>query len=185
MMTAVPVKIRKAVYKRLREEIEAGREPDNICDVVSKAVTFYLDSKKILEALNPLEVPPEEPHSKENTAKNRPAKAGLPVGVCASSRKSLSAESWASLLRVLNFEPAPRGSRRQVPAYIKVEDGSLLERFGKNLKELEEEAKRIVVKHPAFFDNFQRNDVGFRAVVRPDGSWSVEPLAPASSGGEL
>ena len=108
-----------------------------------------------------------------DTAKNRPRKRGLPPGVCASPRKSLSAEPRSSPSRVLNFEPASRGSRRQVPAYIKVEDGSLLERFGKNLKELEEEAKRIVVKHPALFGNFQLSDTDTRVVKHPDGSLEV------------
>ena len=162
------VRIQDEAYLMALREVEEGRER-SLYDLVSKAIKFYLNTK---ELMNPL----LEEHSEENTAKKRPRKRGLPVPVCASSRKSLSAESWASLLRVLNFEPAPRGSRRQVPAYIKVEDGSLLERFGKNLKELEEEAKRIVVKHPARFNNVQLGKKNICVVERPDGSREVVEL---------
>jgi len=50
-------------------EVEEGRER-SLYDLVSKAIKFYLNTKKLM---NPL----LEEHSKENTAKNRPAKAGL------------------------------------------------------------------------------------------------------------
>ncbi|RLI85858.1 MAG: hypothetical protein DRO98_06300 [Archaeoglobales archaeon] len=172
-MTAVPVKIRKAVYRRLREEIEAGREPDNICDVVSKAVTFYLDSKKVLEALNPPEVSLEELHSKENTAKNRPRKRGLPPGVCASPRKSLSAKSWLSPPRVFRVPSIFLCSRRLIPAFGRFKSEDRLHFEDCSFEELEESAKRIVVKHPALFGNFQLSDTGIRVVKHPDGSLEV------------
>ena len=184
------VRVRNDAYELALKEVEEGRE-ESLCELVSRAVKFYLSAKKLMnhdlidnmiefyqnakELVNPL----PEPHSKENTAKKRPAKAGLPVGVCASSRKSPSAESRSSLLGVFRIPPVFLRSRRLIPAFGRFGSEERLHLEAQSFEELEEEAKRIVVKHPAFFDNFQRNDVGFRAVVRPDGSWSVEPLAPS------
>ena len=165
------VRIRDEAYLMALREVEKGRER-SLYDLVSKAIKFYLNTK---ELMNPL----LEEHSKENTAKNRPRKRGLPLGVCASPRKSLSAKSWLSPPRVFRVPSIFLCSRRLIPAFGRFKSEDRLHFEDCSFEELEESVKRIVVSHSARFNNVQLGKEGICVVERPNDSRNVIVLEPS------
>ena len=114
-----------------------------------------------------------------DTAKNRPRKRGLPLGVCASPRKSLSAKSWLSPPRVFRVPSIFLCSRRLIPAFGRFKSEDRLHFEDCSFEELEESVKRIVVSHSARFNNVQLGKEGICVVERPNDSRNVIVLEPS------